>query len=411
MEDVAVNPQDLHTLHEAQAENRELREQLRELRLQLDSLTPTPAPTPAPAPMPQPTPVLLPQPIHWQEPSTMVARLPAVAPPPLFSGERDRLEDFLDRCRHIFLTSPAAFAQEPQKVLYASVYLAGPVYTWFRPILRAYEASRAPNSQTPTPPEFLSFHAFSQTLMSMYGDPDLEGTMFEELLVLTQTTTAAAYAAEFRRIIAYIPWPPECFMTFFKKGLRPSVKNLIVGDNLRATTLDELVAQAIKWDNRIIEDMARKRSSAPTWRNSNPVVAPRAPWQRPTTTAQHLAPPLPRNFPPTRPPPAQYPPATRHPVASTANNFPSDGSTPMELDQTRRFPYPVLSEEEKAARRQYRSENNLCTYCGEAGHRVPECPRSPANREALRLATYAATSRFTLERPAQTEPAKDNVQE
>jgi hypothetical protein len=103
----------------------------------------------------------------------MLARLPAVAPPPLFSGERDRLEDFLDRCRHIFLTSPGAFIQESQKVLYASVYLADPVYAWFRPILRAYEASRTPNSQTATPPEFLSFNTFSQTLMSMYGDPDL----------------------------------------------------------------------------------------------------------------------------------------------------------------------------------------------------------------------------------------------
>jgi hypothetical protein len=404
MDEVSINPEELRILQEARTENQGLRDEIRELRQRLENLAPTPGPSPRSIPRPVP-------PEQMQAPKP-----PTSAPPPMFSGERDRLEHFLDRCRHIFLSSPNAFTQEPQKVLFASGYLAGPAYMWFRPILLAYETSVLPGSQTPTPPEFTSFRKFSQTLMSMYGDPDLEGTMFDELQALTQTTTAAAYAADFRRIIAYIPWQPECFMIFFKKGLRPSVKNLIVGDNFRATTLDELIAQAIKWDNRIIEDIARNKRT-PTWHPQNPSTAPRAAWQRPTNVS-NTAPSQPsrgyKGNVPQRPPqfPNQYPPATAPRPQAQATTTQSDGTTPMELDQTQRYPYPALTEEQKVARRQFRFENNLCAYCGDAGHRVPECPRSPGNREASRFSAYASATRFSIENPAdEPETAKANVQE
>jgi hypothetical protein len=69
--------------------------------------------------------------------------------------------------------------------------------------------------------------------------------------------------------------------------------------------------------------------------------------------------------------------------SSGSGRLPSstDSSTPMDLDGTttsRRF--KPLTEAEKKRRR----DNNLCLYCGDAGHKANECPKKarPARFQA-----------------------------
>src|SRR5271167_5270901 len=54
-----------------------------------------------------------------------------------------------------------------------------------------------------------------------------------------------------------------------------------------------------------------------------------------------------------------------------------DGSTPMELDQQG---FPILTPEQKEARKKHRIQNGLCLYCGANTHRVIECPLVPSRR-------------------------------
>ena len=85
--------------------------------------------------------------------------------------------------RHVFLVSPHSFAKETQKLLYASTYLEGIAYSWFKPILHAYEASLRPGSQTTALPEFMSFETFENLWTVMYGDLDLVKSMIRALKV------------------------------------------------------------------------------------------------------------------------------------------------------------------------------------------------------------------------------------
>ena len=125
MEDITIKREEYQALEEQATNAQLLAHQLEELRQRLDALTPTPVPTPAPQPDPEDSP----------------AKFYKANPPAPFLGDREQIETFLSRRRHVFLVSPCSFANETQKVLYASTYLEGVAYSWFKPILHAYEAS------------------------------------------------------------------------------------------------------------------------------------------------------------------------------------------------------------------------------------------------------------------------------
>ena len=378
LEDIILNRAEYQALKEQADYAQLLSRQLEELKQRLDALTPTPIPTPTPAPRP--------------DPQDSPEKSYKANPPAPFSGDREQIETFLSRCRHVFLVSPRSFTQETQKVLYASTYLEGVAYSWFKPILRAYEASLRTDSPTPIPAEFASFTAFENALTVMYGDPDLVRSMIRELKALQQTTTVAAYASEFRRISAYIGWTDDVLMTFFYDGLRGNVKDCLTGDPAVPKSLDDLIALALKWDNRIIERLIEKRTLQVATGN----IRPR---QQVTTTLRPSI-PVPQ---PIRTPPTAFP-ATPRPMFPLPTPTLTDGSTPMELDKTQR--YPILTPEQKAARRQYRIDNNLCTYCGSPNHRVEKCPICPPNRSAAR--SNHAVTRFTLV-PETDDGAETNI--
>jgi len=193
-------------------------------------------------------------------------------------------------------------------------------------------------------------------------------------------------------------------MGFFYDVLRGNVKDCLTGDPTVPKFLDDLIALALKWDNRIIERLIEKRALQATG-----AVRPR---QQMTTTIHPQAPALQ----PTRAPPPTFP-STLRPLFPPSTPAPMDGSTPMELDRTQR--YPVLTPEQKAARRQHRMDNNLCTYCGSPDHRIVNCPVCPSNRGAVRsnpTRSSHVVTRFALVPEADegieaSISAKDDVQE
>ena len=334
-----------------------LTRQVQTLTAQAQSLV-TPSPSPAPdstriAPPPRPT-----------------RSMKAKAPKPFSGEDRSALEAFLSQCRLVFLVNPESFPSEQQKVLYSGSYLEGIAYAWFEPLLRRYD----PDSDAPPPDELSSFKSFSAALAKMFGDPDLVKTKTRDLRTLRQTTSVTVYASEFQRLRAFISWNDQAFYDQFYDGLRENVKDGLANAEIRATTLEELIQKAQKIDNRIAERISEKKSahgtaSLPPSRKPlassdqpRPVAAVPAPW-RPAPTAPRTQPPTPSRL--------QVP------------AFTADGTTPMELDAGRRGGFrPKLTPEQL----EYRRVNNLCAYCGGAGHYSRECPEKAAAE--LRKAQY-----------------------
>jgi len=96
-----------------------------------------------------------------------------------------------------------------------------------------------------------------------------------------------------------------------------------MGDPTVPKFLDDLIALALKWDNRIIERLIEKRALQAT-------TGPARPCQQTMTTAPQ----------PIWAPPPTFPVAPRT-IFPPVTPAPTDGSTPMELDRTQR--YPILT--------------------------------------------------------------------
>jgi len=303
--------------------------------------------------------------------NTMKAR----APTPFSGDKRHELDTFLSQCRICFLVNPESFPNEGHKVLYAGSYLEGTAYSWFEPLLRLYEAHHADSALFPnSPAQLSSFSSFSTALTAMFGDPDLRRSKLRELQNLEQTSSVAAYSAEFQRLQPYIGWDDQAFYDQFYKGLRSNVKDDLAKFEKATKTLEGLMARSLQVDIRIAERLAERRHDSgnrgpPASNPSRPkpsTSAPRPPFQNPVAATPK--PPV---------PPAQFP------------AFTPDGTTPMVIDMGRRFPQRnpgprTLTPEE----REHRMANLLCIFCGSSDHFKAQCPERA--RSEQRRAQYAA---------------------
>lgn len=359
---VSLTPTQFNQMAAAVLATQRLEDTLTRLQAEVDALRflhPTPSASPAPA----------------IQPPTRSG--PKVNSPEPFNGDRLELETYLCRCEHVFLAQPQNFRSETQKVLYASTYLKGNAYSWFKPLLQRYSKALTGTEGTTIPDEFSSWQTFSDSLTQMYGDPVLVKSKTRELNALKQTTSVSAYASEFRRLQAYVHWNDQAFFDRFYDGLRDNVKDGLVHENPSPIALDSLIASALRIDTRIFERILERKSHPPTPSTQRQAPMLARPW--PATSRGGTAAPLPllpRNLVP-RPTPAP-------PIA--------DAATPMELDSQR---FPILTPEQKEARKRHRIQQGLCLYCGSATHRISECPSCPPPR-TQRVVSSLDTSRHPM---------------
>ena len=90
-------------------------------------------------------------------------------------SNKSTLPKFLASCRVKFLLEEHNFPDKFSKIGYAGSYLGGPAADWWHSLFQRYEEALVTNGDPPT--ELESFTAFSKTLTTSYGDPDLTGTM------------------------------------------------------------------------------------------------------------------------------------------------------------------------------------------------------------------------------------------
>jgi hypothetical protein len=181
------------------------------------------------------------------------------APPEKFSGQRDTLHEFLTKCQHKFLIEPENFSQEYEKTLWASSYLEGIAYNWFRPIFSAFQ--RHPS--TP-PPEFSSYAKFEESLKAAFGDPDETAHHERQIASLKQLGSATAYVTQFRIHQGFINWNDDALASAFRTGLKPAVKDALIYANPLPKQLKSLMEVAIRIDSRLHERELEKRYEATT---------------------------------------------------------------------------------------------------------------------------------------------------
>ena len=159
------------------------------------------------------------------------------------------------------------------KVLFASTYLIGLAFDWFKPILRDYTQYKNEQQQDiDTQEVFTNFNKFKRCLERTFGDLDEAQNTKHDLEWLKQRGSASNYASWFLQIISHLDWDDDAYIHYFERGLRPEVQEKLLWQD-QPDDLQEYISTAVKIDNWLYEFNQQKQDQWWTgmipWRNNN----------------------------------------------------------------------------------------------------------------------------------------------
>lgn len=178
-------------------------------------------------------------------------------------------------------------------------------------------------------PMLSSWETFEPIFTAMFDDPHRAKTAVSKLTQLRQgRRPVVVYAAEFRRIIMDADFDNNAQVYWFRSGLSDAILDELTHTTAE-TDLDKFIAQCILIDTRLREREVERRR--------RPMV----------------------------------------PSSSRASCVPSADPMIIDATSTNERHAPITAEERKR-----RIENDLCLYCGRAGHRKATCPSKKGNGQA-----------------------------
>lgn len=262
--------------------------------------------------------------------------------PQKFSGNQLESEEFLFSLQNYF-TFCGALTLDQQIRIFISL-LTGDALTWYRRVI--FESK-------------MTFHSFDDLLhefrLRWSIDPFvLEESSKRQLHYLRQTSSVRQYADQFKRIAANTKFDDYSRTHFFQMGLKENVKHHIFQLNPRPASLNELISESIRFDEREfflkqhVEKVPKPVYSAPHSyeKVSKPV------YSAPQLTSTN---PVRRDF-------RNSTNAMKHAEPKTTKVNAIEVTTTKKKPVHR--PYGLSLEE-----RNQRRDNNLCVYCGQS-----ECP-------------------------------------
>lgn len=237
---------------------------------------------------------------------------PRLNPPAPYSGEPNSCRSFLSQCSLTFSLQPSCFLTEKSKVAFVIMHLAGLAREWGTAMWdNEYDCCS-------------SYKVFLAELRKVF-DRSAPATEVARALSLLQqgARSVSEYSIEFRTLAASCGWNSKAQWDHFLHGLAEYIKDEIYSLEL-PPALDGLVDLAIRVDNRISIHSQHRRAGFP---------------HRSVSNAQSTG------------------------VVTSQQSGLSE-EEPMQIGRA----HLTIAE------RHHRLANNLCLYCGEAGHMAAACP-------------------------------------
>lgn len=261
------------------------------------------SPSQSPAPVAQPPPAAF--------------RDAASPPPEPFSGELGKCRGFVLQCSLVFRRSPQSFPDDASKISYIIGLLRDKALRWAEAIIDEEKIYR------------YSYDDFLDLFKQTFSPKISEEEAAKKLWTLKQgNRSAAELVIEFRTLAADSGWNAPALKGAFLHALCEKLKDELASRD-EPDTLDDLIALAIRIDNRLRErNRLKPQPSQSTFRSEVPLPQP--------------------------------------PV----NPSPLPPQEPMQISHVH------LTPEE----RQRRINSGSCLYCGSPDHFLPQCPVRPKAR-------------------------------
>lgn len=293
--------------------------------------------------------------------------------PDKFNGTQSQYRDFKAAVQQFINLKKKSYSTDELKTGLVGSLLKDNALTWYRRLLETKDPLLGQADQ------------FWIRMDTMFGNPFIQSTAQRQLNKLRQTGAALIYASDFLRISVDAGHNDVTLQALFKRGLKEEVQNAISIHNETYLTVQDLIDYSITIDNHFHEQRLQRLE----YRTIQPQLQHRraTPMGRPTINTTFT----PRSSTPRSP--------TYTPRAISS----SSGPQPMDLSAVT---YGKLTPEIK----QYRFQNQLCLYCGTAGHRAIECPKKKTQNVSAIAAPKPTTYQDQIDQPYkdQTEPLPGN---
>jgi hypothetical protein len=274
---------------------------------------------------------------------------PKVEDPELYYGERPKLHAFLTQCELKFNCEPNKFNLDAKKVNYTSSRCRGNTWAWIKPLITKGQSS------------YKTWEEFKTTITRAFGEADSKEVARRKFKSIWQgNRSAAAYWAEFQRIMADLDYNDPLYINQFNDGLHIDVQRQLALLDTRPETMINFANKAIALDNRLFNFRTLRTRNEPQYYRDH---------------------------------------QTGH--SHNPKTMLSD-PTPMELDATRRPRGKDRMEEEK------RRRNNECYNCGKSGYYSARCPTKKPYYDRR---TYWVAEATVGEASAEDESGKEDPPE
>src|ERR1700726_3792668 len=279
-------------------------------------------------------------------------------PDTLDGSDAKKLKSFLVQCQLNFLGHPWAFRSDSHKINYVLSYLRGFALEWFKPMMLDGEDH----------PVLLNYKLFTTQLTENFGPYNaIREAEFElECLWMRKDQKLTKYTISFNRFAAIVHWYEYALQRQFYKGLASRIKDELACIN-RADMLRGLCEQASAIDSRYWaqqQEISQDSVKAPTPNNNKKETSDNSKSSNPPGTAKSD-----KSSDKCQTNSGSNPGTSGSKPAGNSGNSSDSGKAKKPHLEGKLGADGKLTPEEC----QWCFDNNLCLFCGAAGHKANEC--------------------------------------
>jgi hypothetical protein len=180
------------------------------------------------------------------------ARNLKVKAPEPFDRTQSKLQYFLTQMQTFISINEDKLINKADKVLFASTYLTGTAYKWFKPHVREWQEKQG-RSKTETRDIFNSYSAFKKQLETIFRDINTTRNAEQRLNKLRMLgEDVNSYTSEFQQIMLYLDWDKDAYLHYYERGL-----SYVIHEKLtfivRPESLNEIIDLATRISNQLRE--------------------------------------------------------------------------------------------------------------------------------------------------------------